>query len=79
MDTSPSKGVSSKEIVTVAQLAEVLQVRPSWIYSRSRSADRTGFPVLKCGKYCRFEVNTVLEWLREQNADEQKNATISLK
>jgi len=66
-------------LVTVDELAAALRVPVSWVYTRTRTADRTGFPVLKCGKYCRFEVNTVLEWLREQNADEQKNATISLK
>jgi hypothetical protein len=79
MDTSPSKGVSSKEIVTVAELAELLRLPKSWIYGRTRTAGITGFPVLRCGRYCRFEINAVLEWLRVQNVDERKNATISLK
>jgi hypothetical protein len=64
-------------LVTVEQLAEVLRVPASWVYARTRTAGQTGFPLLKCGKYCRFEVNAVLEWLREQNADERKNATSS--
>ena len=64
-------------LVTVDELAAVLRVPVSWVYARTRTAGQTGFPLLKCGKYCRFEVNAVLEWLREQNADERKNATSS--
>ena len=65
-------------LVTVEQLAELLRVPTSWVYSRTRTAGLTGFPVLKRGKYCRFEVNAVLEWLRVQNSDERKNAANSL-
>jgi hypothetical protein len=60
------------DLITVDELADALRVPTSWVYSRTRTADQTGFAVLKCGKYCRFEFNAVLEWLREQQVDEEK-------
>jgi len=66
-------------LVTVEQLAELLRVPTSWVYSRTRTAGLTGFPVLKCGKYCRFEVDAVLAWLRVQNPDGRENAANSMK
>ena len=74
-----SNNSTSPGLVTVEQLAEVLRVPASWVYSRTRTAGLTGFPVLKCGKYCRFEVDAVLAWLRVQNPDGRENAANSMK
>jgi excisionase family DNA binding protein len=50
----------------VEQLASHLKVPEGWIYDRTR--DKTsGFPFLKIGKYVRFNLEDVLEWLKRQN------------
>lgn len=49
------------------QLADALQVKPSWVYSRTRTSHLTGFPVTRCGKYCRFDLVRVLDWLENQD------------
>ncbi len=46
-------------ILTPAQLAERLQVPVSWIYKHIHS-----LPVLRCGKYLRFDWQSVVEHLR---------------
>ncbi len=51
------------ELLTVQQVAELLQVPVSWIYehTRQRSADR--IPGFRLGKYWRFNRADVLAWL----------------
>jgi excisionase family DNA binding protein len=48
---------------TIEELAQFLQVKKSWIYGQTRVAKRTGFPVVRCGKYVRFKLDDVLRWL----------------
>ena len=69
MDTTGSKKFSSEEIVTVQELAQLFKVRRSWVYSRSRSAEQTGFPLIRVGKYLRFNPLEVLDWLRNHGTD----------
>jgi predicted DNA-binding transcriptional regulator AlpA len=57
------------EILTRAQVAERLQVKPTWVYEQTRK--RTGvnadpFPYIKMGRYLRFDWNDVLAWLERQ-------------
>lgn len=55
------------EILTPSQLAERLQVKPSWVYEQTR--ERTGvrdvdpLPHIKMGRYLRFDLVDVVEWL----------------
>jgi predicted DNA-binding transcriptional regulator AlpA len=62
--------VVSMEILTPQQLAERLQVKPSWIYeqTRNRSGVRNPDPLphIKMGLYLRFDWRDVLEWLERQ-------------
>jgi len=51
----------------VKTLAEALNVPPSWIYSRTRLTGPDQIPHLKVGKYRRFRLNAVLQWLEKQN------------
>lgn len=51
--------MSELTILTPKQLAERLQVPVSWVYKQKGS-----MPVLKCGKYLRFDWQAVVEWLR---------------
>ena len=62
--TNPIEQVPSQKLLTIGELADFLQVKKSWLYSQTRIAERSGFPVLRCGKYCRFDLNEVLNWLK---------------
>lgn len=56
-----------EEILTPEQLAQRLQVKPSWVYEQTR--DRAGsrssdpLPHIKMGRYLRFDWCDVLAWL----------------
>lgn len=50
-------------LMNIEELAVFLNVPKSWIYDKTRTAHLTGFPVVKVGKYCRFDRQKVLEWL----------------
>ena len=50
-------------LMSVKELAEYLNVRKSWVYAQIREARRTGFPVIKVGKYRRFVRQDVMTWL----------------
>jgi len=57
-------------ILTPEQLAERLQVKPSWIYeqTRNRSGIRNPDPLphIKMGLYLRFDWPDVVAWLERQ-------------
>ena len=53
-------------LMTLEQLAAYLSVPKSWVYGQTRTAKRTGFPVIKAGKYCRFDRHRVMAWLEDQ-------------
>jgi excisionase family DNA binding protein len=49
--------------MTVAEIARVLHVEVSWVYERTRRRGRDRIPHIKLGKYLRFEIAAVREWL----------------
>ena len=55
-----------KEFLTVEEISSELKVPKSWIYSRTRLKGSDQIPHLKCGRYCRFEMSRVIEWLNDQ-------------
>ena len=57
----------SQSLLDVKQLSHVLNVPVSWIYSRTRETGQEAMPRIKVGKYCRFKLNDVMEWLEKQN------------
>jgi excisionase family DNA binding protein len=57
-------------LLSVDELAESLNVPKSWVYSRTRESGPDSMPRIKVGKYCRFVLNDVLDWLKEQNETE---------
>ena len=70
---NPSASISGGapiEILTPQQLAERLQVKPSWVYeqTRNRSGMRNPDPLphIKMGLYLRFDWRDVLAWLERQ-------------
>ncbi len=58
-----NKMIQPARLLTIEELAQFLQVKKSWLYGQTRVASRTGFPVVRCGKYVRFKLDDVLEWL----------------
>lgn len=59
----------NQNLLNVEELAQTLNVPKSWIYSRTREFGPNSMPKIKVGKYCRFILNDVLEWLKGQNED----------
>ena len=60
-----------QDLLTLNELAEKLKVKPSWIYGYSRR--QTGpdaIPRIKVGKYLRFRLNEVMNWIEERQDKE---------
>jgi len=61
---------AAMEILTPAQLAERLHVKPTWVYEQTRKRthirNADSFPYIKMGLYLRFDWNDVLAWLERQ-------------
>ncbi len=47
-------------------LAEYLNVPPSWVYEKTRNKGNGSIPRVMVGKYVRFNIEEVLEWLKRQ-------------
>ena len=47
-------------------LATYLNVPKSWVYERTRDKGNGSIPRVKVGKYVRFNIHDVLEWLKRQ-------------
>ncbi|MGO9021405.1 MAG: helix-turn-helix domain-containing protein [Syntrophobacteraceae bacterium] len=52
-------------LVDINSMAEILGIKPSWLYSETRKRGGT-IPVLRVGKYLRFDPAEVIEWLKNQ-------------
>ena len=63
-----NKMIQTARLLTVEELSQFLQVKKSWIYGQTRVARRTGFPVIRCGKYVRFRLDDVLNWLNRNGS-----------
>ena len=60
----------NQNLLSVDELAESLNVPKSWVYSRTRETGSDVMPRIKVGKYCRFILDDVLNWLKTQNENE---------
>ncbi len=49
-------------LVTVAEIAEFLQVPESWVYARTATNE---IPHVRVGRYVRFKKGEVLNWLAQ--------------
>ena len=52
-----------EKLLTVPELAKVLRVKKSWVYSRTRDGS---IPMIKVGRYPRFKIGDVMQHLREK-------------
>ena len=60
----------NQNLLSVDELAQNLNVPKSWVYSRTRETGPDAMPKIKVGKYCRFALNDVLAWLKDQQGAE---------
>jgi predicted DNA-binding transcriptional regulator AlpA len=60
------------QILTPTQVAERLQVKPSWVYEQTRERAEVRnpdpLPHIKMGRYLRFDWKDVLDWLERQKS-----------
>lgn len=57
----------NERLIDVKELAQTIGVPISWIYSRTRQKGPDTIPHLRLGKYRRFRLSEVMEWLQEQS------------
>ncbi len=62
----PRVSSEPKVLLTVQEVAEILNVPVSWVYERTRRRGAARLPHLKLGKYLRFEEQAVREFLDRQ-------------
>jgi excisionase family DNA binding protein len=55
-------------LLTVEDVAELLQVPVSWVYERTRQRGLNRLPGFRLGKYWRFREAEVFAWLERQRA-----------
>ena len=52
-----------QNLIGIKEMASKLDVPVSWLYSRTRTNE---IPHLKLGKYVRFDVDQVMEWIQKK-------------
>ncbi len=62
-------GRDASHLLTVHEVAELLQVPVSWVYGRMRKRSREQLPAYRLGKYWRFREDEVLAWVESQRGD----------
>lgn len=65
--TTPVKS----ELLTVQQVAGLLQVPRSWVYGRLRRRAQERLPAYRLGKYWRFDREEVLTWIARQRTNRE--------
>ena len=55
-------------ILTVNDLAQKLQVKPSWIYTQPKKGPGA-LPRMRIGKYLRFSERAIDEWLSKKSTN----------
>jgi len=55
-----------RNLLTVHEVAELLQVPVSWVYERTRRHGPEQLPHVKIGKYLRFEERILVEFIQRQ-------------
>ena len=62
---------SKCELLTVQQVAELLQVPVSWVYGRMRTRSEERLPAYRLGKYWRFDREDILMWVARHQANRE--------
>ncbi len=67
-------GLASERLLSVEEVAELLQVPVSWVYERTRKRSLERIPGFRLGKYWRFRPEDVLGWLERQRSGGRTHA-----
>ena len=60
------------ELLTVDDVARLFKVSRSWVYEHVRPRNlRDRLPHIKLGKYVRFEITAVREYVRRKRSDQK--------
>jgi len=54
---------NNTQYLTVDEIANVLRVPKSWVYERTRMRGDARIPHIKLGKYLRFQLAPVAQWI----------------
>ena len=57
-----SESSAMRKLMTAQQVAELLEVDPSWIYAETRAGR---FPHVRLGRYRRFKLSAVERWIED--------------
>jgi excisionase family DNA binding protein len=57
-----SASSATNRLMTAQQVAELLEVDPSWIYAETRAGR---FPHVRVGRYRRFKLSAVERWIED--------------
>jgi excisionase family DNA binding protein len=69
-DTAATEGGRDEShLLTVHEVAKLLQVPVSWVYGRTRKRSLERIPCYRLGKYWRFRQDEVLAWVESQRRD----------
>ena len=60
---------SNEELLTVADAAGLLKVSVSWVYEHVRPEAQDRLPVVKLGKYLRFDVRDLRAYVDAKRAE----------
>lgn len=60
-----------QNLLTVDELADKLRMAKSWVYGQSRLTGPDSIPMIRVGKYLRFDPVEVLAWLKEKQENEK--------
>jgi excisionase family DNA binding protein len=56
----------NERLLTIQQVAELLQVPVSWVYGRTRRRSTERLPGIRLGKYWRFREEEIHAWVESQ-------------
>jgi len=63
--------LTQNRLMTVHEVADLLQVPVSWVYGRTRKRSAECLPGYRLGKYWRFEKAEVLDWVARHKASRE--------
>ncbi len=61
-------------LMTVHEVAELLQVPSSWVYEHTRQRSLNRIPGIRLGKYWRFERAEILRWIDANRKKDYRHA-----
>jgi excisionase family DNA binding protein len=64
------EGTQEHRLLTVHDVAALLQVPVSWVYGHMRKRSRERLPGYRIGKYWRFSEDEIVAWVKRQRRGE---------